>query len=129
MSIKMNPAWNTHDPAKINFNGDGSLKFSGPVGDVFLPDDYLALLKIADGLRIDYDDKDAWFVARFPNGPVILNAYGVKNLRGLMLSTWRYFDNEDHGRPLVPDGFISIGTAAPAPSELAKGEFDVCSAV
>lgn len=125
MEVKLRSQWELNDPARILFNSDGSVKFKGPVGDLFLPDDYLALLKITDGLGIDYDDEDAWFVARFPNGPVILNAYGVKNLRGLMLSTWRYFDNEDHGRPLVPDGFISIGTAAPAPSDIAKGEFDV----
>ncbi len=125
MELKIRPEWNLDDPASIDINTDGSVTFKGPVGDVFVPDEFLSFLRVSNGLGIDYDDPNAWFLAYFPNGPVILNAYGVNNVRSIMLGTWGYFDNEDHGRPLLPEGYIQLGRAAPGQTDGTKGEFDV----
>ena len=47
MKIKIRPEWDLDDPADIKMNRDGSITFEGPVGDVFLPQDYLEVLKIS----------------------------------------------------------------------------------
>ena len=125
MSLKIRPEWDLDDPADIKVNRDGSVTFKGPVGDVFLPQDYFSMLKISDGIGIDIDDKNAWFLGDFQNGFVILNYYGASRINNVMHGTWGYFDNDEHGKPLLPEGFIRIGISAPHHLDMTKGEFDV----
>ena len=123
MAVRINPAWDLNDPGKINVNADGTVTFKGPVGDVLLPNAYTELLLASDGLGTK--DTNAWFVALFPAGAVILELEWLGGLSNAMSVTWGYADALDHDLPLLPEGYIFIGRAAPHFEDATKGEFDV----
>ena len=123
MSVTINPVWDLNDPGHVPVNPDGTVTFKGPVGDVALPGDYVELLQKTDGLGTK--DKQAWFVAHFAKGAVILELEWLGELANAMSVTWGYFDALDHDLPLVPEGYIFIGRAFPHYEDATKGDFDV----
>ena len=109
MTIKIRSHWKLKAPANISLNPDQTMTFQGPVGDVLLPEDYLAFLRMTDGLWVK--GPDSWFVTGYDVGPLILQLEGLVDLSSVMLGTWFYQENLYHDDITVPPGYIKIGQA------------------
>ena len=110
--ITWNPKWQLKAPAAFDFNPDGSVTFKGPVGDVFLPADYVAFMQVSDGAALR--DKGAWFIARFDDGVMLLQIEWLGDMRSVMLGTWEFYEHPDPATHILPQLFVNIGYADPA---------------
>jgi hypothetical protein len=107
MTLTLRPHWRIKPPAPFTLNPDSTLKFSGPIGNVLLPQDYLAFLRNSDGLALRSDD--SWFITRYDTGPKILQLEHLSALSSVMNMTWGYQDNVYHDGYTVPKGYVRIG--------------------
>lgn len=107
-----NPKWQLNAPGTFKFNADGSVTFRGPVvGDVFLPDDYVAFMQKSAGAALR--DRGSWFMARFDEGVVLLQIEWLGDVRSLMLGTWAFYETPEPETHKLPQKYVSIGYADP----------------
>ncbi|GAA6176448.1 SMI1/KNR4 family protein [Sulfitobacter pacificus] len=117
--------WQLNDPAELNLNMDGSFTIKDPVGDIFLPDDYIAFMRRSEGAALR--DRGSCFLGQFHDGVIIFEIEWLGSLRNLRLSTRRnYYDDE--AEDLLPRFLAFIGYAEPGPSDVlinvSKGDPD-----
>lgn len=108
MDIVLNPKWQTDIPGEFEVLPGGRIDFEGVTGVVTLPKDYLEFMKFSDSLVTR--DRDAWYIARYADGVVILELEWLSEMENVISDTnyWAttYVDNSG---PLIPSGFIVIG--------------------
>lgn len=109
MSVIWKSEWEKEEPASIDFNADGSITFSGNVGDIFLPDDYKDFLLYSDG--VGTKDTGTWFLSKYDDGIRILELEYLSEFFSVDNRTWSFRQNLYHDGYTVPKGYIHIGTA------------------
>lgn len=109
MDVNWRPEWEREDPADMSVNRDGSITFAGPVGKVFLPDEYKEFMMYTDG--VGTKDTGTWFLTRYNDGVRILELEYLSDFFSVNNRTWGYRENLYHDGYTVPEGYIHIGTA------------------
>lgn len=111
-----NPHWQLSQPSIIELNNDGSIAFKGPIGDVFLPEDYLTFIKRSDGAALR--DKGSFFVAEFYDGLSIFEIEWLGKLNTVMFQTWDFYEQAAAETHKLPRHYVSIGYAEPRASRI-----------
>ena len=102
MTININPKWQLDIPGEFTISKDGRVQFREPLGAVLLPRDYLDFMKMSDGAVLRY--RDAWFIARFPQGIKIVEIDYLSEMENVIGHSYV-------ARMSMPNGFISIGAS------------------
>jgi len=102
-----NPLWQLSAPDPFDLNANGSTTFKGPVGDVFLPEDYLLFMQTAGGAALR--DRGSWFLAKFLDEQLVCEIEWLGNTSSVMFATWDFYTEPE--KNLLPQQFISIGYA------------------
>jgi hypothetical protein len=102
------PQWQLNQPAQLELNSDGSFPIGEPVGNVFLPPDYVSFMRHSEGAALR--DKGSWFLGRFNEGVMLFEIEWLGRLRNLMLATRSYRRHER-----LPAFYVFIGYAEPGP--------------
>lgn len=111
-----NPKWQLSPPKTIELKNDGSITFKGPIGDVYLPEDYLNFIRESDGAALR--DKDSFFEATFDDGASIFEIEWLGKLNTVMFQTWDFYEHSDPQTHKLPRHYISIGYAEPNASRV-----------
>ena len=111
--IIWNPKWQLNPPTQFDFNSDGSVTFEGPVGSIFLPDDYIGFMQVSGGAALR--DKGSWFIARFDgDGVALMQIEWLGSLDTVMFGTWRLYETPEPETHRLPQKYVTIGFADPA---------------
>ena len=108
MTIEIDPRWSLADPTdQLPLTEKGAFAFGGKVGDLYLPNDYLAFLKRYDGGALRRGR--SWFVAQFQDGGRKMQIDWLGNAISIRNGTQASFAPDGSGQNFLPPGFVRIG--------------------
>ncbi len=108
MELKVRDTWRFEPPEPIPFNADGSVSFGGRVGDVVLPEDYVALMARRGPVTFEGEDNACIAVYEDSNDVVVVEY--LLDLSSVSLQSRMLYESAFHDSVLVPPGFIVIAS-------------------
>jgi hypothetical protein len=118
--------WQLDHPIEIPVNADGSVAFGDPVGDLFLPSDYLGFMQVSDGAALR--DRGSWFFAQFLDRRLKCQVEWLGGWRNLRLGTRSFYFGTDP-EFLLPKTYANIGYAEPALHQNEQSPFEVVMSI
>ncbi len=108
MSIIINPKWQLEVPGEFAVTSDGKIDYGGDLGLVAVPKDYVEFMQSSDGAVLR--NRDAWFIATFPAGPVVAEVDSILEIENAIFSSkTRNKTFAEETGPNLPPTYICIG--------------------